>query len=250
MVKCLEVEKVMTDRDNAFKMMEDCLLPVFSEAVKMCKEISGRDDYFSDSKNYRAGRRLYAMAFLSTAINRVNKDIVSAEHKKKNIEGLDLFEPRYFYLPSGQVSKKAEDVCHSSELMAFHLKMREMGVSYFNDAVFQDCLGSFRCDAAIGRAWEGRQPLISVDGDIVDWKKAHKLAVFKFAAAELKENMFVMQMDKENCWDKTERDKNYPRVNEICDKNMELKFAQYCQRQKEQSEEKFKQNMSRYQAGR
>ena len=54
----------MTDRDNAFKMMEDCLLQVFSEAVKMCKEISGKDDYFSDPKNCYIGQKLYAMAFL------------------------------------------------------------------------------------------------------------------------------------------------------------------------------------------
>ena len=96
----------MKDRDNAFKMMEDCLLPVFSEAVKMCQEISGRGDYFSDPKNYRAGRRLYAMAFLSTAINRVNKDIVSAEHRKENIEELDLMEAGRYYQPNGLLSEK------------------------------------------------------------------------------------------------------------------------------------------------
>lgn len=235
----------MKDRDNAFKMMEDCLLPVFSEAVKMCQEISGREDYFSDPKNYRAGRRLYAMAFLSTAINRVNKDIVSAEHKKKNIEMLNLVESRRYYKPNGLPSEKMENVCYNPPIY--------FGACDFEDVYFHRLLGSFRCDAAIGRAWEGRQPLISVDGDIVDWKKAHKSAIFEFVAAELKENMFVMQMDKEtkeNCWDKAEKDKNYPRIREICGKNMELKFAQYCQRRKEQLEENFRQNMSHFREGR
>ena len=235
----------MTDRDNAFKMMEDCLLPVFGEAVKMCKEISGKDDYFSDPKNYCIGRKLYAMAFLSTAINRVNKDIVSVEHKKKNIEMLNLVESRRYYKPNGLPSEKMENVCYNPPIY--------FGACDFEDVYFHRLLGSFRCDAAIGRAWEGRQPLISVDGDIVDWKKAHKSAIFEFVAAELKENMFVMQMDKEtkeNCWDKAEKDKNYPRIREICGKNMELKFAQYCQRRKEQLEENFRQNMSHFREGR
>lgn len=228
----------MTDRDNAFKMMEDCLLPVFSEAVKMCKEISGKDDYFSDPKNCYIGQKLYAMAFLSTAINRVNKDIVSVEHKKKNIEWLNLMEPRRYYKPNGLLSEKMENVCYNPPIY--------FRAGTFEDVYFRRLLASFRCDAAIGRNWEGKLPLISVDGDIVDWKKAHKSAIFEFVAAELIENMFVMQMDKENCWDKAEK----ARIREICGKNMELKFAQYCQRRKEQSEDKFKQNMGRYQAER
>lgn len=53
------------------------------------------------------------MAFLSTAINRVNKDIVSAEHRKENIEELDLMEAGRYYQPNGLPSEKIENVCYN-----------------------------------------------------------------------------------------------------------------------------------------
>ena len=48
--------------DRAFEEMEKGLLPVFADAVKLCKKISGNQDYF---KNYKTARKLYAMALVS-----------------------------------------------------------------------------------------------------------------------------------------------------------------------------------------
>ena len=217
--------------DSAFEEMEKGLLPVFADAVKLCKKISGNQDYF---KNYKTARKLYAMALVSKVVKSVNKGVASEEQKRANIERIELYSDRKFYLQNGEIGER-ENIFNRQDIVDFREKMREMGASYFEDAYVQECLGCLEHDCAIGM-WDGEKKLLNADGKVLDWKSAKDLSVFKFASSHMKSDMFVDLMNKrskENKWDKKEWDKNYPIVNNECEKVMKLKFAQYCQEKSE-----------------
>lgn len=213
---------------DAFQIMESNLLPVFKEAVSITKEISADPNWFKE--NYKASRRLYAMAMVSLAIKSVTGSNISDEQKKKNIERICLNEERHFYKSDGSLGKK-ENIFKRPEIEAFKSEMRNLNAEYFDDAVIQECLGNFEADAAVGM-WNDNQPIISADGKIFDWKRAVKSDVFQFAVKDFKDNMLVSKMNeasKENKWDKREWNKNYPIVNRECDKIIEPEIAKHCQ---------------------
>lgn len=212
--------------DKAFEIMEKDLLPVFAEAVKLCKKISNNQDYF---KNYKAARKLYAMALVSKAIKSVNNGVVSEEQKRENVSRLELLSHSRFYLPNGELGEK-EVAFNRPEVVEFKENMRNFGANYFEDAYIQECLGSLEHDCAISM-WNGEKQLLNIDGKVLDWKKAKDLSVFKFATSQIKQEMFIDLMNKrskENKWDKKDWNNNYPLVNKECEKVIELKFAQYC----------------------
>lgn len=213
--------------DKAFDEMEKDLLPVFAEAVKLCKKISGNQDYF---RNYKSARRLYAMALVSRVVRSINAGIDDNECKKSNIERIDLLSDRRFYKSNTELGA-VENVFQRAEVVSFKENMQSLGVSYFDDAIINDCLGCLERDCAIGM-WEGEKPLLNTDGKVLDWKSAKNLSVFRFASAQMKDEMFVDLMNKrskEEKWDRKEWNKNYPLVMRGCEKALELKFAQYCQ---------------------
>lgn len=221
----------MENSKLAFDKMEKELLPVFKDAVQLCKTISGNPDYFSD---YKAARRLYAMAITSKVIKSVNKDISSNEHKKKNIDRIDLYcKETYFYQPDG--SKKKENIFQRPEILEFQKEMKDLGASYYDDAIMHECLGSFAYDAAIG-IYEGDTALISPDGNVLDWKNAKNLGIFEFASAGIKNEMFIDNMNslsKQNNWNKKEWNKNYPVIHRECEEKMKEKFASFCTRKQQ-----------------
>ena len=219
---------------DPFEIMENSLLPVFKEATVVAKEIAHNPNYFKD--NYKASRLLYAMAIVSLAINSLNANNKSDEQTKKNIERIDLFGERYFYNASGSLGKK-ENIFNRPEIENFKLQMRELNAQYFNDTIVQDCLGCVEADAAVG-IWSENQPLISPDGKILDWKKAPKSNIFKFAVGNIENNMFSRKMkeqSKENKWNKKEWNKNYPIVKRECEKTLELEISKICLKKHDQS---------------
>ncbi len=219
---------------DPFKIMEHNLLPVFKEAVAVTKEISHNPNYFKD--NYKASRLLYAMSMVSLAMNSLNDNNKSYEQKKKNIEKMDLFGERYFYNADGSLGGK-ENVFKRPEIDAFKRLMRELNASYFDDTVVQECLGCVEMDVGVGM-WGENQPIVSPDGKILDWKNASKSNIFKFAVSDIKNNMFSDKMNeqsKEDNWDKKEWKKNYPIVNRVCEKTLELEIAKFCLKKQEPS---------------
>lgn len=228
---------------EAFDKMENELLPVFAEAVNLCKDISNNPNYFQELNNYRAARKLYAMALVSKAIKLANQDITTEEHKKENINLLDLVNERRFYQADGSRGR-FENIFRRSELADFQKEMKSLGAAYFDDVAIHECLGSFQYDAAVGM-WKENPALISSNGNVLDWKEAKNLGIFKYASSEMKTERFVAMMDKqskENHWDKKEWDKNYPLVNRECEKYFELKFVQYCKDKQNRSAIKIKHN--------
>ena len=219
---------------DPFEIMEHNLLPVFKEAVVVTKEISHNPDYFKD--NYKASRLLYAMTMVSLAMNSLNANNKSDEQKKKNIEKMDLFGERYFYNANGSLGGR-ENVFKRPEIELFERQMRELKASYFDDAVIQQCLGCVEMDVAVGM-WSENQPIVSSDGKILDWKKAAKSNIFKFAVSNIKNNMFSRKMEecaKENNWNKKEWNNNYSLVNRECEKTLELEIAKFCLKKQESS---------------
>ncbi|MBP3686879.1 MAG: hypothetical protein J6J35_00765 [Alphaproteobacteria bacterium] len=211
---------------DPFKIMEQSLLPVFKEGVAIAKKISGNPTYFRD--DYKAARRLYAMALVSLAINSVNNGSLSDDEKKKNIENIDLSNERYFYQADSEMRKK-ENIFKRPEIVAFKQEMKKLNAGYFDDVCVQECLGVVEADAAIG-IWSEEQPVISPDGRVLDWKKAVKSNIFKFATGGLKHDLFVQKMNKaskENKWDKKEWNANYPLINRECEKIMELEITKH-----------------------
>ena len=214
--------------------MEHNLLPVFKEAVAVTKEISHNPNYFKDDSY--VSRLLYAMSMVSLTMNSLNANNISAEQKKKNIEKMDLFGERHFYNENGSLGR-IENVFKRSEIEAFEHQMGELNASYYDDALIQRCLRSVKMDAGVGM-WSGNQPVISPDGKILDWKKASKSNIFKFAVSNIKNAMFFNKMDKqskENNWDSVEWEKNYPIVNRECEKTLELEIAKFCLKKQEPS---------------
>lgn len=212
---------------DPFEIMEHNLLPVFKDAAAVAKEISHNPNYFKD--NYKASRLLYAMSIVSLAINSVNANNKSDEQKKKNIENMDLFGERYFYNANGSLRRK-ENVFKRPEIETFKFQMSELHASYFDDTLVQECLGCVEMDVAVGM-WRENQPIVSPDGNILDWKNAKKSNIFKFAVSDIEHNLFFRKMNeqsKENNWNKKEWNKNYSVVNRACEKAIELEISQYC----------------------
>ena len=110
---------------EAYDIMEKELLPVFAEAVRVCKKISNDEDYFK--KGY-SRNTLYSMALLSVAIKSVTKDIASDDHKKHNISRIDLLNKRHFYQPDGSLGP-SENVFNRKEVVEFKKTMRKMNAS-------------------------------------------------------------------------------------------------------------------------
>ena len=213
---------------DPFQIMEQKLLPVFKEAVSIAKEVSHNPNYFKD--DYKASRCLYAMAIVSMAINAANKNNCPNEQKKKNIERIDLYDKQYFYTENDTLGRK-ENIFERAEIQSFKHEMRDLHAEYFNDAHIQECIGCVEMDAAVGM-WNENQAIISPEGKILDWKKASKSNIFKFAVSNIKNNMFTHKMNKasqENKWDKKAWNANYPIVNRECEKTIELEIAKYCQ---------------------
>ena len=208
---------------EAYDIMEKELLPVFAEAVRVCKKISNDEDYFK--KGY-SRNTLYSMALLSVAIKSVTKDIASDDHKKHNISRIDLLNKRHFYQPDGSLGP-SENVFNRKEVVEFKKTMRKMNASFYEDAVINECLGSFEMDAAIGM-WEENPALISCNGDILRSGKNENLIIFAFAAGGIKHEMFTKQMNeksRENGWDKKQWNANYPIVNQECDTRLKAMIA-------------------------
>lgn len=213
-------------KDIAFEKMEHELLPVFYEATKLYKKISGSE--LINDGDYKMARKLFAMAYVSKAIRIINKD-VDEEYMRENIKQLELLSKGHFYGKEGAL-KKAENVFERSELVAFRDEMTKLRANYYDRAVIQECLGCFKHDVAVG-VWNGCEALITAEGNVANWNKGKDLAIFNFITSEIKNEMFWEMMREQAIaknWDKKEVDRNYPLISRACDKILTLKFAQFC----------------------
>ncbi len=210
-----------------FQIMEQNLLPVFKEAVLLTKKVSGNPNYFKD--DYKASRRLYAMALVSLAIRSANKDNDSEEQKKKNVENIDILGEGYFYKANGSLGRK-ENIFKRPEIEEFKKEMYKLNARYFDDTRIAECLGAVELDMAIG-IWNENEPIVSVDGKVLDRERASKSSIFKYAVDDIKNDLFINRMNEmsaENKWDKKEWNANYPVIYSECKGNMEAKIAECC----------------------
>lgn len=201
--------------EQAFKEIEDNLLPAFSVAKELCEHLSGDKDYFKQEKHTK---RLYHMALVSRMIKNINELSGTYEEKKKSLR---LSDPHYrgmFYIINGQRTK---------ELSPFS-KKEDRG---FKDLISKAGIGCAAYDDQLTTIYFGviqkdildEQQISSVSGKFLNWEVAKDSGVLWAATQPFVHNEMT-KMAQKNGVDYAQRYDFY----QDAEKKVQEKIAEFC----------------------
>ncbi len=182
-------------KEQAYDKMEEVLLPVFKEAVELCKYLNNDQDFFKKGYNQV---KLLSMALVSLAIKEVNTNSGTIDEKKEALHDMGYWDS--YFIKDGQRQKVGhyhhwKGVREVLDYHAFNIPC--------DDNYEIRYLGAFQRDV---HWWSRKESLISTSGDILDWSKMQDSHVFEA----------VSRVDYLN-YTKEDNAKRLEKIKEFCD---------------------------------
>ncbi|MBQ9035755.1 MAG: hypothetical protein IJ099_07365 [Alphaproteobacteria bacterium] len=224
---------------QAYKQMQDNLLPVFKAAKELCEYISGDDEYFLKTKNNLY--QLYHMALVSRMINNINTNSGTVEEKKASLR---LSEPHYrgmIYIKNGKKTRETTPFEKKQDKGFKDIFLKSnIGLSVYEDMMTTIYYGAFQNDV-FSDVKEER--IASVHGNFLNWQVAKNSHVLKVACEPFIRSKMA-QMAQENGFDFSDRFRFYQastlniqaKINAFCD----IKQTQFINQMQQQTQSEVK----------
>ena len=200
-------------KEQAYNKMEETLLPVFRQAVELCKYLNNDQDFFKEGYNQV---KLFSMALVSLAIKEVNANSGTIDEKKEALLDMDYWST--YFIKDGQ-HQKAGYYHDWKNIEEFRNEICRATNIPVDDNYETRYLGAFKRD--IG--WWGKEPLISTSGEILDWSKMQDSHVFEAVSRR-----GGLNDTKEN------NVKRYEKIKEFCDLKISSEEKTELEQRKEQ----------------
>ncbi|MBR1840498.1 MAG: hypothetical protein IJ778_00010 [Alphaproteobacteria bacterium] len=204
--------------EQAFKEIDDNLLPVFKVAKELCEHLSGDKDFF-EQKEY--AKHLYYMALVSRMVKNIDRLGGTDEEKK---ESLRLSDPHYggmFYIKNGQKTKELS-LFSEKEDKGFKdlISKAGIGCSTYEDSLTTIYFGAIQED--ISPIFKEQQ-IASVSGNFLNWQVAKDSGVLWAATQPFIDNEMV-KMAQENGVAYARRHNFY----QDAEKKIHTKIVEFC----------------------
>lgn len=204
---------------EAYKHIENNLLPIFKTAKELCEYISEDNEYFFKAKNNL--HQLYHMALVSRMINNINTNSGTIEEKKISLK---LSEPHYrgmIYINNGKKTKEKSPFEKKQDKGFKDLLLKSnIGFSVYEDALTTIYYGAFQNDV-FSDIKEER--IASVHGNFLNWQVAKNSNVLKVACESFIQAQMV-QMAQEKGYKFSERFHFY----QDAETKIQSKIAEFC----------------------
>lgn len=152
---------------QAYKELDDNLLPVFKIAKELCEHLSGDKDYFKQEKHTRS---LYHMALVSRMVKNINIYGGTEEEKKKSIH---LSDPHYrgmVYINGGKKSEEPTPFERKEDKGFKKLISRAgIGCATYDDQLTTIYFGAVKEDIS---PIFNEKAKVSVSGNFLNWQAA------------------------------------------------------------------------------
>ena len=232
---------------EAYKEINENLLPVFAKAKELCEYLSGDKDHFkrgwgelqmfkhlvSEDLPGDHGDRPVDRLFHMALVSRMVKTICDQSGTQD--------EMSHFCIQNGSSIRKGSGLCHMEEVKGFSLVMRNSQMRCnIDDCYLNEYYGAFQHDTVEN---ENDKKGYSLSGNILDWNEMKKSAIFEIVSEPFVYNevarLCVEDGNEYRGFYSAQKIKNYY---EQADKIIQDKIAKFCDMKQAQLELKMREN--------